>query len=114
MKKKRIKKVDVREFPFVVRYESADHIYVARCIDLKGCHSEGKTVQEAIENIYEAIEGWIETALKNKISIPEPSKFTEQKFLLRLDSFNASKLSLMASTQNKSINLLINEAIASL
>jgi predicted RNase H-like HicB family nuclease len=31
--------------------------YVAECTDLPGCLSEGETVQEAIENISEAIVG---------------------------------------------------------
>ena len=34
--------------------------YVARCPALKGCWSQGRTEQEALENIKEAIEGWLE------------------------------------------------------
>ncbi len=93
-----------------------DGVYVAKAIDLKGCHSDGTTPQEAIKNMYEAMEGWIETALRNKLSVPLPSRFIEKpkKFLLRLDPQNASKLSIIASAQNKSVNTIINEAIASL
>jgi len=34
--------------------------YVARCPALKGCWSQGRTSEEALENIKEAIEGWLE------------------------------------------------------
>lgn len=34
--------------------------YVARCPALKGCWSQGKTEHEALTNIREAIEGWLE------------------------------------------------------
>ena len=34
--------------------------YVAEVPALMGCLSQGKTMNEAIENIQEAIEGWLE------------------------------------------------------
>ncbi len=40
-----------------------EHGYrVADCPSLPGCISQGKTKADAIANIREAIEGWIETA----------------------------------------------------
>jgi predicted RNase H-like HicB family nuclease len=38
--------------------------YVAECTDLPGCLFEGETVQEAIENISEAIVGCLKSRLK--------------------------------------------------
>jgi predicted RNase H-like HicB family nuclease len=35
--------------------------YVAKVPAMPGCISQGKTRKEAIENIQEAIEGWMET-----------------------------------------------------
>jgi predicted RNase H-like HicB family nuclease len=35
-------------------------LYVARCPALKGCWSQGRTEEEALANIQEAIEGWLE------------------------------------------------------
>lgn len=34
--------------------------YVVSCPALLGCHSQGKTEEEALANIREAIEGWLE------------------------------------------------------
>jgi predicted RNase H-like HicB family nuclease len=41
-----------------------DEKYVAECTDLPGCLSEGDTLEEAIENISEAIIGCLKSRLK--------------------------------------------------
>ena len=49
--------------------------YVAEAPALPGCLSQGKTYDEAVENIREAIEGWLE-AMEAKHSA-DSSKFVE-------------------------------------
>lgn len=49
--------------------------YVAEVPALPGCLSQGKTYEEAIANIKEAIEGWLEV-MEAKQS-PDPSKLVE-------------------------------------
>lgn len=34
--------------------------WAASCLDLQGCHTQGDTREEAIENIQEAIQLWLE------------------------------------------------------
>jgi len=41
--------------------EQDEHGYYAWCPELKGCQSQGTTVQEALANIREAIELYLET-----------------------------------------------------
>ncbi len=41
-----------------------DGRYVAECTDLPGCLSEGETMEEALENIGEAIIGCLKSRLK--------------------------------------------------
>ncbi len=48
----------------VVMERDEDGRYVAECIDLPGCLSEGETLEEAWENISEAILGCIKSRLK--------------------------------------------------
>ncbi len=36
--------------------------YVVSCPALPGCHSQGDTKKEALSNIREAIEGWLDVA----------------------------------------------------
>ena len=49
--------------------------YVAEVPALPGCFSQGKTYEEAIANIKEAIEGWLEV-MESKQSI-DPSRLVE-------------------------------------
>jgi len=46
--------------------------YVAEIPDLPGCGAEGKTVDEALERIWEAKRAWIEVRLERGLNIPEP------------------------------------------
>jgi predicted RNase H-like HicB family nuclease len=41
--------------------EQDEHGYYAWCPELKGCQSEGKTVEETLANIREAVELFMET-----------------------------------------------------
>ena len=54
----------------VIIYHGEDNFYVAECPSLPGCISQGKTKEEAIENIKEAIEGYILTLKEDNISVP--------------------------------------------
>jgi predicted RNase H-like HicB family nuclease len=44
----------------VVIYPGDDGYVVAECPELPGCASQGRTRDDALENIREAIEGWLE------------------------------------------------------
>lgn len=60
----------------VILYPGEDGYWVAECPSLPGCISQGKTEQEALANIKEAIELWIEIAIEydNEISQDKPLK----------------------------------------
>lgn len=47
-----------------------DGVYVAECTSLPGCISQGKTRKEAIENIQDAIKGYLESLKKHNEPIP--------------------------------------------
>ncbi len=55
----------------VVLHRGEDSYWVAECTPLPGCISQGKTKAEAIANIKEAIEGWMETAKAHGIPIAD-------------------------------------------
>lgn len=46
--------------------------YLAIVPDLPGCMSDGDTPEEALRNVQEAIESWIESAKEWKQDIPKP------------------------------------------
>ena len=56
------------EVIFEPEEEGGYHVF---CPLLKGCHSYGKTREEARKNITEAIELWLESADDLGLSIPE-------------------------------------------
>lgn len=55
----------------VVLRRGEDGYWVAEVPSLPGCITQGKDRSEAIANIREAIEGWIETAESHGLPIPE-------------------------------------------
>jgi predicted RNase H-like HicB family nuclease len=47
-------------FRIVVREDPEDGRYVVSCPVIPGCHSQGETLEEALENIKDAISGCVE------------------------------------------------------
>lgn len=52
----------------IVIEKGEDFGYVAHCPAIPGCHSQGKTIEEAIENIKDAIRGCLCALDKDLIS----------------------------------------------
>ncbi len=50
--------------------QDEDGLFIAECPSLPGCVSQGKTRKEALENIRDAIEGYIESLRKHDEPIP--------------------------------------------
>jgi predicted RNase H-like HicB family nuclease len=55
----------------VLIYPGEDGFYVAECPSLPGCISQGKTREEALENIKEAIRLYIDVLKEDGLPIPE-------------------------------------------
>ena len=58
------------KFKVIVRENLEDGGYNVSCPALPGCHSQGETIQEALENIKEAIECYLESLEKDNLPIP--------------------------------------------
>jgi antitoxin HicB len=77
--------------------------------ELEGCMSQGETEEEALKNIKEAKELWLETAIERNIKIPEPEmEEYSGKFVLRLPKSLHRKLANAAKKDNSSLNQYIN------
>jgi predicted RNase H-like HicB family nuclease len=55
----------------VVLYPGEDGYWVVECPSLPGCVSQGKTREDAIANIREAIEGYVEALEHDGLPVPE-------------------------------------------
>ncbi|MBI3051001.1 type II toxin-antitoxin system HicB family antitoxin [Candidatus Woesearchaeota archaeon] len=56
----------------IVISQDEDGNYVAECPSLPGCLSQGKTRKEAVENIKDALQGYIASLRKHQEPIPPP------------------------------------------
>ena len=72
--------------------------YVGRIMEFEGCMTDGDTKEEALQNLQEAMELWIETKLGNGFEVPEPIANTDAsgKFTLRLPKTLHSRLTVEA------------------
>jgi predicted RNase H-like HicB family nuclease len=53
-------------------WSDEDECWIADVPDLRPCSSHGETPAEAVANIHDAIEGWLEVARERGMPIPEP------------------------------------------
>jgi predicted RNase H-like HicB family nuclease len=58
-------------------YPEIEEGYTVIIQDLPGCISTGETLQEAMNNILDAKQQWIETALQYGDPVPLPSTFID-------------------------------------
>jgi len=55
----------------ILLYPSEDNFWVVECPSLPGCISQGKTREEAIQNIREAIQGYIAALEEDGLPAPK-------------------------------------------
>ncbi len=55
----------------VLLYKDEDGYWIAECPSLKGCNSQGRTKEEALSNIKEAIVGYVAALEEDGITVPE-------------------------------------------
>ena len=74
--------------------------------ELDGCMSDARTMEEAMNNIKEAMEGWIEVALECGDYIPEPINVEDYsgKFVVRIPKTLHHKLAHEATIEGVSLN----------
>ena len=60
----------------IIIEQDEDGVFVAECPSLPGCITQGKTRKESINNIQDAIKGYIESLKKH--DEPIPPEITEE------------------------------------
>ncbi len=61
-----------QHYSMVIQWDPEDQIYIISVPELPGAKTHGKTYDEAIKNILEVIELWIEAAQEAGRSVPPP------------------------------------------
>ena len=100
------------DLPWHFEFEKSSEGYYSRVKNLP-CHSHGMTLEEASENIQEALEEYIKTSLQENLPIDEP--ITDESCNGRL-SFRTTKsmhckLVNIAKEEDVSVSHLINDAL---
>jgi len=54
----------------IILYPGEDGYWVSECPSLPGCVSQGETKVQAIDNIKEAIEGYVEALKQDHLPVP--------------------------------------------
>lgn len=60
-------------YSIIIQWSEEDQAYLARAPELPGCITHGDTYEEALKNVKEVIELWLEAAQKAGRPIPAPS-----------------------------------------
>lgn len=55
----------------VLLYKDEDGFWVAECPSLPGCATQGRTKEEALDNIREAIRGYVAALQEDNLPVPE-------------------------------------------
>jgi predicted RNase H-like HicB family nuclease len=73
------------DFPYTIElHSSPDEGWFARVSELPGCMSQGETAEDALANVQEAMQLWLEVSMEQGNTIPEP-----QPDVVRGDKFIA-------------------------
>lgn len=93
------------KYPYLI-HEDDDGSIMVEFPDLKGCMSCGSSISEAIEAAQDAKHAWLETALEERIHIPEPKEVDEfsGSFRLRIPKSLHRELALDAKREGVSMN----------
>lgn len=82
--------------------------------ELPGCMSQGDTAEEALEMIFDAMQGWLEIALESgqRIPQPRPGESFSGKFVVRVPKSLHRRLVERAEYEGVSLNQYINVNLA--
>ncbi len=60
------------KYETIIYWSAEDEAFIAEVPELAGCMAHGKTPEEALSNVSEAIRLWIDTAREFGDPVPEP------------------------------------------
>jgi len=63
---------EVHEYEIIIDWSPEDSVFVAEVPELPGCAAHGDTPQNAVVNVEDAVQLWIDTAREFGDQVPEP------------------------------------------
>jgi len=110
------KRDHLRTLPYgILLRKDQDGDWVARVAELPGCTAHGTTQAEALKNLDEVMEVWLEDALISGAAIPEPrgeERLPSGKWLQRVPRSLHKKLIELAEHEQASLNQMVTSILA--
>lgn len=66
---------DYGHYSMIIEWEPSDRIYIVTVPELRGCMTHGETLEEAVRQGRDAIEGWIDAMRYWGRPVPPPRYF---------------------------------------
>jgi predicted RNase H-like HicB family nuclease len=70
-------------YSLIIEWDPRDDIYVVTVPELPGCRTHGSTYEEAISQAQEAIEAWVESAIADGATLPQPRHYQHRSVFTR-------------------------------
>jgi predicted RNase H-like HicB family nuclease len=88
--------------------------YTAEILEFPGCISEGRTADEAVQNLNDAAKSWVEASLEDGREIPSPASNYDHsgKVALRMPRSLHRQAAQMAERNSSSLNQYLVAAVA--
>jgi len=64
--------IDIPKYQIIIYWSKEDNCYLAEVPELPGCMADGKSLTEVTENVKTIIKEWVECAIEDGETIPEP------------------------------------------
>jgi predicted RNase H-like HicB family nuclease len=64
----------MNKYEVIIYFSKEDELFVAEVPELPGCMAHGKTNEEALKNVNDAMELWLKTAVEFGDPIPKPKE----------------------------------------
>jgi predicted RNase H-like HicB family nuclease len=108
----RVRDYLARPYHRVVR--RSDELWAAEVLEFPGCFASGDTDVEALENLTESMESWLESELEAGHQIPEPfgDEHYQGRVSLRITPTLHRRAAAAAVLEGVSLNRLLSSAIA--
>jgi antitoxin HicB len=113
---KKQEELDLDAYPFAVRKLTAEEGggYLVEYPDVPLCQSDGETIEEAIANSRDALEGSLMCYLQDNKPLPKPSSGQAYSgtFRVRMSKTMHAQIAARAKEEGVSLNLFVVEATA--
>lgn len=88
--------------------DESGHYFYGKILELDGCQSTAESLTELYESLNEAMEGYLEIKLEEKLPIPVPHSVDKYsgKFVVRLPKSLHQRLVIEAEREGVSLNQL--------